>query len=101
MSLGLGGMGDVRNGRTGPETWCALGERSATGPDKRASAMEPGRVRCAYGSAGRYGVVSRRESRKCESKQRIGFLAEADRVSHVMYIAKMHSHRPHPEQVDR
>ena len=46
-----------------------------------------GGVRYACGSARRYGVMSRRESRKCESKQRIGFSPEVDRLSHRMYIA--------------
>ena len=78
---------DVRNGRTGPGTCCAYGETSATGPDKRAPAMEPGHVRCACGRARRCGVMSRRESRKCESKQRIGFFTETARQSHMMYIA--------------
>lgn len=78
---------DVRNGRTGPRTCCASGAASATGPDKHAPAMEPGRVRYACGSARRYGVMSRRESRKCKSKQRIGFFADVDRLSHMMYTA--------------
>lgn len=77
----------VRNGCTEPETYCAFGETLATGPDKRARGMKPGRVRYACGSARRYGVMSRRESRKCKSKQRIGFFADVDRLSYMVHTS--------------
>lgn len=49
---GMSGMG------AGPETCCAFRKTAATGPDKRAPTMKPGRVHYAYGNARRYRVMS-------------------------------------------